>query len=115
MKMMTKEIKHHLLTIEVTEDIHLHSYLMTDDRRNIERAMNLMIDEAEKLGCKPLLPIMLITELGDGVDLVHQFMREKLPKEWETHQRADRFHLTMFALHLKGPCAPWDEKLMKLH
>jgi hypothetical protein len=77
----------------------------------IEHAINRMFDEAEKRGCRPL-PAVLDTTLGDGVAVMHQCLRERLPEAWKTQQRAKRYHLTMFALEDSDP---WDERLMKLH
>jgi hypothetical protein len=57
------KIEHHLLTIQITGEVHLHTYLMTDDKRNIEHAINRMFDEAEKRGCRPL-PVVLNTKRG---------------------------------------------------
>jgi hypothetical protein len=105
------KLEHHLITIQPTADVHLHAYLMTDDKRTIAHTMNRLMDIAESDGARPL-PIILDTCLGDGAEIVHACLRELMPEAWETHQQADRYHLSVFTLEIGDP---WDKKLMALH
>lgn len=109
MRSRSKKLKHYLITIEVGY-AHIHAYVMTNDSASINGVVDEMMTLAEKPGVW-FLPIILQTELGDGVDVVRDIIR-KDENVKRTMDEAIDFHRSIWAM-AKG--APDDEKLMELH
>ena len=90
--------------------MHLHAYVMTDDPASIHGVVDELMNLAEKPGVW-FLPIILQTELGDGVDVVRDIIR-KDEKTKRTLDEATDYHRSIFAT---AKDCPDDKKLMELH
>jgi hypothetical protein len=105
--------KHHLLTIKISADVHMHTYLMApDDRRYVAAATNKMFDQIEKLGLRPL-PIVLVTELNkSGVKVVRATIDKNDDEASQVLATATDFHVSMWMMTGDHPD---NASLMKLH
>lgn len=97
-------IEHYLLSLNVNPQMHMHCYLMSNDKRNIEEASNKMMDTVESTGFKLPAPIVLITRLSTGVDLVRAIlsMSESVRQNLET---ATDFHVSIWTMPSDDPAA----------
>lgn len=106
-----KEVKHYLITLPLNSGIHLNSYLITGDDGLVEKITSMLLNKADELK-EDYLPIVLVTNLGTGAEIVEDYLREYAP---ETRQWLDSytdFHHTMWAMPKDDPAA---ERLMALH
>jgi hypothetical protein len=108
-----KMTKHHLLTITVAPNMHMHTYLMApDNRRYVEAVVNKMLDEAEKIGLHPI-PIILSTELSKkGVEIVRTTINKNNEEAGRTLADATDYHVSTWMMPDDHPD---NAALMKLH
>ena len=103
--------KHYLLTLPI-DGGYLHSYVISDDHRQLERTINYMIGQAEKAG-PVLIPLAMATCLDpNGTKQVTTFLRKHFPQVGPTLKKVKNFHCTTWATPESGPGVDW---LMKLH
>lgn len=110
MKRSKRHIEHYLITLPIGQ-MHLHGYLMTDDKRYVQHTMNQMVDIAEREG-PWLLPMILQTTLSTGVDVVREVLCEIDEKAAQRFAAAKDYHLSIFSLTAHSP---EDDRLMELH
>src|SRR5262249_49092815 len=107
---MAKMMRHYLLTITPDPAVHLHCYVMTNDKRNVMAALNKMLEVAESTGAR-FVPIVLQTELRDEADTVRDII-SKDEKVKQTLAAAKDFHVSIFGMEVDSPD---DRRLIKLH
>jgi hypothetical protein len=106
-----KAMQHYLLTIVLSPTVHLHGYVMTDDKRYVVAVLNQMVDVAEATEAR-FLPVVLQTELTGDADAVREIV-SKLSDEAKTNlATAKDFHMSVFAMEADSPD---DHRLMELH
>jgi hypothetical protein len=90
----------------------MHSYLMTNDKKDIERVVNKMMSALDGMGVRAL-PIVLVTPLTDAVDTVRQILCNSGDPEIKRNlDTATDFHFSIFALNASDPD---NARLMELH
>lgn len=104
-------LEHHLVTVDA-DRMHVHAYLMCDERRCVEQAIEAIMDRCEKAGVVIWPPVVLVTNLGDAVDLVRTIMGRDRPDVVDMIAKATNFHLTIITMPKDDPD---DIELMKLH
>lgn len=112
---MKNKVEHYLITLEIlgVEAAHVHSYLMTNDKRDVEKVGFKMVKDVEEKTGMSLPPgVLLVTHLSTGVDTVLQCLDEVCPEAKEKRQQATDFHYVVFGLLSDNP---WHKKLMELH
>lgn len=107
---MTK-VKHYLLTLGLVTGENLHSYVICNENKQLERVRHGMMTKAEELG-GVTLPIMLETDLGDDPKEVQDYLFLYVPNAKELIESVKDFHLTMWAMPEDDPD---NERLMELH
>jgi N-acetylglucosamine-6-phosphate deacetylase len=109
---MAKEISHYLLTMYVAGvDVHVHGYLMCDDKRHVEAAADQMIEAAEGMGLR-MLPMVLATTLSTGVEIVREILGKISEEAKHNIESATDRH---FSAWMMGAENPDDARLMELH
>ena len=105
-----KTVEHFLISLALDRCAHMHCYLMTDDKRYLRVAADRLLNEAEKLGCSPLMGVM--TPLGDNVEAVREIIRKRGAEEQRLLREATDFHFSIWVT-----CAddPVDAQLMAMH
>ena len=93
--------------------MHMHGYVMCKDKRAVEEVANEMLDLAERQGLNPL-PVILMTTLSTGADVVRTILCERFPETETEHNlnTARDFHKTVWMMPASDPD---DVRLMKLH
>ncbi len=102
---------HYLLTIQASRNMHIHSYVMCNDRRYVKHVAGEMLDVAEQHGLNPL-NIVLMTELSTGVDVVRGILSKNCPETKRYFETATNFHRSVWVMSTEHPD---DAQLMKLH
>ena len=103
--------QHYLVTITTNSGMHLHGYLMTNDKRQLMGLTEKMMQIVEK--DEPLrLPIILSTILTTGAPLVRKILRERFEESKQALKTAKNFHASIWAT---TPGDPDDNRLMELH
>lgn len=108
-------LKHYLLTIDVDQSMRMHGYLMCSNnkrKRLTERLTHQMLNTIEQQGLGLKLPIVLMTELSTGVDLVREVLCQCDPRTDEMLQEATNFHCSIWMMSTNHPD---DGRLMQLH
>lgn len=110
---MKAKLEHYLATIYLGR-YHMHSYVMSDERRTVDAVLNEMIDLAESLENVRVLPVGLLTTLNkSGVKAVRGMLVEQGPPEVkQALATATDFHRTTWVMEADDPA---DQKLMELH
>ena len=113
---MAKEqrLEHYLVTIPLAGG-NLHGYVMTNDERTVQGAVNRMLDEIEKqkMPKSPMSMVILQTKLDTGVEVVRDSIARRVPEAAEMLAKATNFHFTAFAMAEGGD--PDNDRLMELH
>ena len=94
-------MQHYLITLDLSGG-HLHGYLMSENKRDVEPAISRIMDEAEKLGFISRAPIVLVRDI-----LVKTF-----PEVALALLTAKKFNFTVFSFAIDEVN---DIKLMELH
>lgn len=105
-------VDHYLLTVPFGVGMHLHAYVITNSRDILAGVMDKMFQVIEQdLGERVMMPIVLQTTLGDGVNVVRGIISKdaKVARHLAT---VKDFHLTVFGMHESNPD---DVRLMALH
>jgi hypothetical protein len=101
-----KKVESYLLTMELTVGLTLHSLVMTNDIKDLDKIITAMRVKSKELAAKlggVTVPIILQTTLGDAASEVVGYLFIKNAKE---------FHFTMWAMMTADPA---NERLMALH
>jgi hypothetical protein len=105
-------LEHYLITIDIPPAGSVHTYLMTRDRKDVERVAAKMMDIVEQdLGLR-VLGIILCTTLGDGSAVVREIIGKENLEAQRNFEAAANFHCTMFMLRADNPD---NRRLMELH
>lgn len=93
---------------------HVHGYVMTAERTDVMRVLEVMIEAAEKRKIPPsLVPVALITPLDDGWQLVREIISANggsgPAAQWT---KAKDFHYTVFFMAQDHPD---NRRLLDLH
>jgi hypothetical protein len=105
-----RSLYHFLLTIELA-GCHLHGYLMAPHKAYAASAIDKMMTVAEETW-PGFLPVILQTELSDGVELVREIVSRNSAKAGQLIAEATDFHFSVFVMP-KGTHD--DTTLMQLH
>lgn len=108
---------HYLLTLQTTPSEHMHCYLVTKNKEDVQRATGRMIDIVEDaikdMSPRPfIIPLVLITELTTGAEIVRECVGEQNAEAKELLKKMSNFHISIFVMTKDNP---WDAKLMELH
>lgn len=89
----------------------VHAYLVSDDKENINRIANEMINVIEQSGYQVLAPVFATTTLGPEQSAkVRAYLNETYPETIETMATMKNFHRTTW-----GALEDEPEWLMDLH
>jgi hypothetical protein len=106
-------MQHHLFTVSLPDrGTHLHAYLMSPHKVDVETAANRVMDQAEKLSQSPMASMILVTPLTTGTNLVRRILRQLAPEFKQGLKDAKDFHFSMFEI-VDGDKR--DKQLMDLH
>jgi hypothetical protein len=103
---------HYLISIPLGPKANLHGYVMCKSRSDTEQATNQMLDLIEQNNWPMPLPMILLTELSTGADLVRQIVAETSGQAARALKQATDFHFTCFMMPDTHPC---HARLMALH
>lgn len=106
-----KRLAHTLISVHLGDCI-MHSYLMHYRASSVENEVNAMIGRLEEVGIKPVMPIWLVTTLGDATEMVRQIARTVHPDCAAMMDQATDYHFTTWLL---PPEHPDNSRLMALH
>jgi hypothetical protein len=109
-----RNIKHYLMTVEMFfggPGLHVHGYLMCDNKKAVAIALDRLVEQAEKLLNRPVPMCVLQTELTTGSDIVRDFLR-KMMSDTTNLDNATRYHFCAWTMPTDHPD---DAKLMALH
>lgn len=106
-----KKVKHYLITLTLNGGIHLNSYLITNDEALVEKVTSMVLNKAGEMKAD-YIPIVLVTNLGTGAEVVRDYLREYAPETRQLIDSYTEFHHTMWAMREDDPAA---ERLMALH
>jgi hypothetical protein len=109
---MSTNVDHYLISITFVGNVHVHCYAMTVDGRYLTKFSNLMMNEAERLGMECVLPIILVTKLDTGIDIVREIIAKTHPEAQNLWETATNLHYTIFVTHGENPD---NTRLMELH
>jgi hypothetical protein len=107
-------MKHYLISVPLGRDAYFHTYLMTNNKRDVEPATSKMMEEAEKMIGHPVpLPVVLMTGplRKQDVAVVHEAVNRD-PEVAKVLKRATDYHLSIWFMTNKDPMY---KKLLELH
>ena len=104
------KLQHYLISYPLPGG-YVHGYVMTNDAHVLPACIDRMIREAEKLGARSHMPIVLQTHLGDGWKIVRRIILAHAPSKPAWDEATD-FHFTAFIMPESDPDT---KRLMELH
>jgi hypothetical protein len=103
---------HYLISIPLGPNANLHGYLMCKNRSATEQATNRMLYLIEQNNWPMPMPMILLTKLSTGLDLVRQIVAQSSDEAARVLNEATDFHFSCFAM---PDTHPDHERLMTLH
>ena len=107
-------MKHYLISLPLGPDAYVHTYLMTEDKRDIEPATSKMLDETEKMIGQPVpLPMVMLTGPLNKKDVavVHKVVNRE-PEVAAVLAEATKYHLSIWLMRKEDPLYA---SLLELH
>lgn len=110
-KVKEAELKHYLISFDA-RSCWVHAYVMVTEKDSMDHGASRLLHESEAIGLKPNLGIMLMTDLGDKVDVVRDFVRGISEEAAQALKTATDYYLTAWMM---PPDNPDHAMLMALH
>lgn len=95
---MTATVHHYLVTLPVLEPLGVHAYVMSNEKKHVNRVFSSMMDEADKRGLHHTTFLLMTVLDPSGISTVRDVLRRQCPEAVPVFESATDFHLTLFCL-----------------